>query len=395
MRSGLLSWLFHPNAVQSIFAVSEQFIKNKEHVFMSIAPDKHHNLGYFNLARGLGMILILAGHSFVPFLHISPVSGSPAPFSGAGSVLGAGVMAMFFLISGFGFYTRSPRKCLSTQNKLLLFPYYQVALILIAVRLVLTFLRGRNILQTAADLLLTYPLGLNAENSSALFGEPVKSVTILWFILALYGGWVIYNAICRIKDQRRQRLLVLGCVVVSWALTLISKAWPMCLPMALLACGYLDAGHTIKQKNLLFQPLSWKAWAAMAAVITISSAFGYVDIGAGIWKMGLIDVASTFCIGFILLRAYSRFMQLELRHPLIHILERIGNRSVWIVFLHAMEKSVLPWYRLQSLLPDASILCALICLIARSLLIWAAYRIFTRLQRILRTKKKARVRIDP
>ena len=362
---------------------------------MNIAPEKHYNLGFFNLARGLGMILILAGHSFVPFITPSIPTAASTLFSGAGSVIGAGVMAMFFMISGFGFYTRSAKKCISTQNKLLLIPYLQVIFLLFLARMGIALIRGRSLVTTAVDLLLTYPLGLNAENSSALFGAPVKSVTILWFILALYGGWILYNGISRLKNVFVRRALVISSVIASWVLTLIGKAWPLCLPMAMLACGYLAVGHTIKQRNLLAQKIPFIAWIVMIGITAASCVFGFVDIGAGVWKMGLLDVLSTFCIGIMLLRGYARFMHLSLRNPLIHTLERIGNRSIWILFLHAMEKTVLPWSRLSMLLPNSPLLCALLCLAIRGFLIWCAYKIFSRLHRYIRNNRKPKYRTNP
>ena len=42
-------------------------------------------LGYFNLARGLGMVLIVLGHSINLYLEPQP-TGSGGLFSGAGSV---------------------------------------------------------------------------------------------------------------------------------------------------------------------------------------------------------------------------------------------------------------------------------------------------------------------
>ena len=63
--------------------------------------ERYTNLGYFNTARGLGMLLILFGHSLSPFFDAP--DQTQVIFSGAGSLLGAGIMALFFMISGFGF----------------------------------------------------------------------------------------------------------------------------------------------------------------------------------------------------------------------------------------------------------------------------------------------------
>ena len=361
---------------------------------MPKSPEKYNSLGYFNLARGLGMILILAGHSFVPFTGGNHVTGTPYLFSGLGSVLGGGIMAMFFMISGFGFYTRSPKKCYAIQSKLLLKPYCLVAGALIVARPLLAIVKGRSLPAPLKELLLTYPLALNAENSSALMGEPIRSISILWFIVALFGGWLLYNRIRRIKSDVVRRRVVIGCVILSWLLTLVNRAWPFCLPMALLAVGYLAAGYNMKQKDLLFRKLSRGRWATMILITGISCAFGVVDIGAGIWRLGLIDVAATFCVGYMLMWFYSRFMELNIQNALIQRLERIGNRSIFIVFLHAFEKTLFPWYRLNQILPNQPLLASIVCFVGRSLMIWAIYRAYTICNRHMRKKKKKKIIIE-
>ena len=70
------------------------------------------------------MMLIVLGHSMNPVL---PKVRSSYPFQGAGTVLGGGIIAAFFMISGFGFYKRTPKKCFKIQKKILLKPYAMVA----------------------------------------------------------------------------------------------------------------------------------------------------------------------------------------------------------------------------------------------------------------------------
>ena len=57
--------------------------------------DNSESLGYYNLARGLGMMLIVLGHSMNPVL---PKVRSSYPFQGAGTVLGGGIIAAFFML---------------------------------------------------------------------------------------------------------------------------------------------------------------------------------------------------------------------------------------------------------------------------------------------------------
>ena len=97
-------------------------------------------------------------------------------------------------------------------------------------------------------------------------GIPIESVSIFWFVLALFGGWNLYNAIVQLKSVRMQCFLSAGCVVLGYFLTKLSKIWPFCLPMVLIAVGYLAAGEWIRKNHLLrkkfrcYAGLLWQQW---------------------------------------------------------------------------------------------------------------------------------------
>lgn len=352
---------------------------------MTREPEAYTTVGYFNLAKGLGMVLILLGHSITPFYprHLLQTG----LFSGAGSVLGAGMIAMFFMISGFGFYSRSPRRCLRIQTKTLLKPYVFTAAAILLTKLLLSVVKNRPFGQNGGELVLTYLLGLNAEGGGLLGTIPIESVSILWFILALFGGWLLYNGIFRIKSEAWRIIWIVMCVLTGYFLTLFSRVWPFCLPMMLLSAGYLAAGYEIRQRNLLDRKLHFRFWLVILAITIPCIAFGSVNIVACHWKLGILDVAGTFCVGFLLMKAYHVFMKLGVQGPVIRLLEAIGFHSVWVVFLHGYEKVIIPWYRLGTLLPNAPALAAAICFFARWAVIYGMFRFISRLPHLRRRKR--------
>lgn len=360
---------------------------------MGNAPKKYNTLGYFNLARGLGILMIIIGHSVSPFLMGSDAA-NPGIFANAGYVFGGGVMAMFFMISGFGFYVRRPKKCFTTQAKMLLKPYYLVGLSVLAVRMASAFLKGRNLLSTMIEGLLPYLLGMNAENISALAGEPIRSITVMWFVMALFVGWIIYNGICRLHSRAVKISLIALCVTLGWVLSSVAQAWPFCLPMGLITVGYLSVGYQIKQQQLLDSKLPGYLPPLMLVVIVFSCAVGNVDMGAGVWKAGPLDVGASFCIGYLLLQLYARFMERDHSHPILHILEWAGSRSIWILALHAFEKSALPWYRLHNLLQGRPLISTILCLVFRICLIWMLHSLISKCKRYKTRARKPKIAID-
>lgn len=351
---------------------------------------KGESLGYFNLARGLGILLIVIGHSMNP-LRMSSGQGEMMLFGGAGSILGGGIIAAFFMISGFGFYRRSPRKCLKIQIKLLLRPYVIVAAAVLITKLLLAIIEQRSFRNHGGELVLTYLLGLNAEGGGSFWGIPLESVSILWFVLALFGGWIIYNSCMQLSSGVLRGGMIAGCVVLSYLLTLLSKVWPFCLPMALLAVGYLAAGDCLRKKQLLWRDLPWWVWGILCLTVLVCAAFGEVNIVAGVWRLGLLDVWGSFCAGFLLLRLYACMMERDWHGPLISFLEEIGFHSIWIVCLHAYEKIIFPWYRIYGIFSEQPWLAVIICFAGRCGVMYILYRLILLISR--KWKKKGRKKI--
>ena len=347
--------------------------------------EKSEGLGYYNLARGLGITLIVLGHSMKPVL--GEMSGS-YPFQKAGTVLGGGIIAAFFMISGFGFYKRTPRKCFEIQKKILLKPYIMVGSAVLLTKVLLAILKKRPFLKNGGELVLTYLLGLNAEGGGNFMGIPIESVSILWFLLALFGGWNLYNTISRIKSVRWQRCLNVGCVATGYLLTKISAVWPFCLPMGFLAVGYLAAGEKIRKEHLLTRKLPWVCWGVIIVLTLISAAFGEVNIVACVWGLGIVDVAATFCTGFLLLRLYARVTEYDCKGKIARQLEEVGFSSIWIVCLHAYEKNIFPWYRLNAMLPEHPWIAVTLCFVGRCVVMYVLYQLILAVNHKRKRRKK-------
>lgn len=352
---------------------------------MNSVQRKHNGLGYFNLLRGLGLLFIILGHSIAPFLTQQTPVVTGSVFHGAGRVLGGGILTLFFMISGLGYYRRSPRKCLAVQSRLLLKPYLLASLAIILCRMILNFFKGAPYIRIAIGNSITFLLGLNASRGGSIGNIPLTTISILWFVVALFGGWVLYNQIQQLPQKKHRYYCILGCLMLSWILSMISKVWPFALPMVLQSVVYIWAGHEIRKRHLLYRRLTIPAWCVLGFMSLISLMFGYVDMAACVWKLGPIDMIGSVCIAFFILRLYSRFMQPGIRSAVVSHLEQLGMNSIRILCLHAVEHAVIPWKNLLKLLPNAPVLCAVICLLLKTAIIWGLYHLIFHL---LRKKKK-------
>ena len=352
---------------------------------MALTKYKHYSLGFFNMARGLGTLIVIFGHSMALYMVPPETQIQLTLFTGAGRVLGASVMAMFFLISGFYFHPRPVGKCIKTQARLLLKRYYLTAGAIILCRGVLQILRGKSAGSLVGMLTRTYLFGFNAYPATKIFGYDVGTVSLFWYILALFVGWVIYDVICVLTSGKTRWLLAGICVVCGWLLTEISQVWPMSLPTGLIAVGYIAVGAEIRNYRLLEQPMPVLHAIVVTVVALASLAFGYVDIAVCSWKMGLLDVAGTFCVGYLLLRLYTAVFSRRNPAVLARVIENVGLHSIWIFCIHGFEKALIPWEIIGKWFPGHPILCTMLCMSGRifviMVLFWLVYRARKRIRR--------------
>lgn len=334
-----------------------------------------NSIGYFNLARGIGMLMIVLEHTMQNVAGITAVPTETTLFAGTAGVLGGGLMAMFFLISGYGFFKSKPKKCVKLQAKLLLKPYYIVVVLILLTRIVLAILKRRSFWEHSGYLVFTYLFALNATGGDKmLFGIPISGVGIFWFLWATFGGWNIYNGICQIKNEKLQWFFVAVSVVTGYLMTLVSKTWPFALPMALLCTGYIAAGTLMRKKKLLERKLPIWIYALLIIPVVVSCAWGQVNFFSCVWKLGLVDILSTYCVGFLLLKVFAVLNNLRGNNFVTRMIENIGFKSIWILCIHGYEQVIVPWYRLAGIFQGHTGARILLCLLIQGIVIWGLYK---------------------
>ena len=349
---------------------------------MTNSPQHHNSLGFFNRVRGLATIWIILGHSIALFITGNSGFVTIPLFDNAGRVFGGAIMAMFLMVSGYYFYRRSPSKCLTTQAKFLLKPYAITGLSLILMNVIVLVLRGGKPLSYLIGMTLTYVLGIRSANGKYLLGIPLYSISILWFLLALFTGWVLYNLILGMKNRKVQWFCIVICMLASLAMSKVTEVWPFVLPSGLMAVGYLAVGHMMRVHQLLERKLPVYCWLIIGIIASISLTFGYIDIARGIWKLGMIDVLGSICVSFLLLRLNNVLAEFQWKGLVWRTIELVGSNSLWVFCLHAFEKEVVRWNKLSLLLPDLPVLCMIVCFVGRCAVMYLLYIGFIQIRKL-------------
>ena len=308
-------------------------------------------------------------------------------------------MAMFFMISGYSFHSRKMKRCVKTQIKLLLIPYWITVGCVIGAKLVLAVLHWRSFWLYGGQYIFSYLFainrGVNGGYDGTILGLKVDNVAMLWFFWALFGGWIIYNAITRIRNRRLQYFLIAACMFAGIGMTYISKIWPFVLPQMFQATGFLFMGHMIREKHLLERKLSPAEYAGAGVLAVISIIWGGTDMYTSVWKLGLLDYFGIASLGFGFMRFFSWLAEKRKWQAGYDFISNVGTNTQMILCIHAFDEKVIPWHRLHQFFEGRYWMGCIVYFVIRCVFIFYAYKIIHFIKaNFFRKKRKKRARIQ-
>ncbi|MCD8147171.1 MAG: hypothetical protein LUD84_07845 [Clostridiales bacterium] len=330
---------------------------------MSEHRQTQRGLGYFNAIYGYGMIMVILVHTIS---FNSDYFYSNFVFYGWFSVLGSAYMVLFFLLSGYGFTPSPARKALSFHFRTLLKPYYITAAAVLLAKLILSFVRRRSFWEHGGEYLLTYALGLNVEGGGTLFGIPVESVSILWFLLALFEARCLFNCLAHLKDRRLTYGLSLACTLLGYCMMRFSSVWPFVVHIGLMATGWVALGNLIREEHLLDKKLPLVPLLILAALSLNTFLRSHTDLIRGELNGGLLDVLGLSCLSVLLLFFFDWLTARTIDTAGNRFFAAIGMNNIWIICIHAFEKVILPNYKFLEWFPNSIFLQTVLMFAART-----------------------------
>ncbi len=333
---------------------------------MSEQRRAQRGLGYFNAIYGYGMLMVIFVHTIS---FNSEFFYSNFVFYGWFSVLGSAYMVLFFLLSGYGFNPSPAKKSLSFNFRTLLKPYYITAAAVLLAKLVLAFVRRRSFWAHGGEFLLTYALGLNFEGGGTLFGVPVESISILWFLWALFEARCLFNCLSHLKDRRLTYGLSFACTLLGYCMMRFSAVWPFVIHIGLMATGWVALGNLIREKHLLDRKLPLIPLLVLAVLSLYTFLRSHTDLIRGELSGGLMDVLGLTCLAVLLLHFFDWLTARTIDTAANRFFAAIGINNIWIICVHAFEKVILPNYKFLEWFPNSIFLQTVLMFAARAVFI--------------------------
>lgn len=293
-------------------------------------------LGMFDSAKGLAMLGIVLFHSFSLYNYDAVVGHTfgqgyllPLPLT----IINNGLMPFFFIIYGYSQKRKAFGYQLRKLISVLLKPFLAVLILAVICRGFFAYLRNENVIKTIKDNLTGFVLDTNALGP-------------LWFLLALFVGSVILNALLHIKNKTWQYASI-GFLFIISNLLLINDPLPRIFYLSLSAVTYLYFGFILKEFR----------WFSKVGVLKRT---GIVSLFVAIAGMALVNdllydhfsEPSLYIVirelvkisaGFILFYVSFLFTRLSHWTFMMEPVKWIGRYSLWFLLIHSLDYLLIDW----------------------------------------------------
>lgn len=276
---------------------------------MQNLTQQSQQIQWINYLKGIGIVLVVAGHVYTNFL-------SPLIFSFH--------MPLFFFIGGYLLSVKDPKEFLISKANHLLIPYLSFIIIFIALW-TYTFYTRNQLSPAVFTKLITDSL-LGGKHLAGWQG-------VFWFVTVFFVSQQILNFICY-KTSNNQ--VIFSIMVASLTLSYLNQTYlpllsfPLGINIVLFALPIMYMGKVYRETRFNF-PWWFILLASIAIIYFYHTDFSKMKIDLKYTKYGIPVISLFIALIFIeLLILFSK----DVGHFLGSILKPLSSASMMIMFTH-------------------------------------------------------------
>lgn len=301
--------------------------------------DKVKRIDFFDIAKGIGILCMIAGHM-----------GNPA----IDRIVFTFHVPLFFLISG---YFLSEKESISTfvkkKIRTLIIPYLFTGLCLVLIKIPVNIVLGTPnlMLSDMTNTFLKVLYGSGANENKTLWG--IGAIGAIWFLLALF--WALFIVKC-VSNIKLGWAIVLIIAVVSYLSSGI--VWlPWDIQAGGVAAVFVYIGLQIKRFGINFKKVNYPILiigiVALALQVIFNIRTSIVTNYYGFYGLSIIGAV------FICYLVIELSKLCEKNTTIKRILCFYGNNSIIILCVHLVELNNTPWRVAYSLMSNLGIMVSL------------------------------------
>lgn len=341
------------------------------------------NLTMFDFAKGVGIIAIIAGHTFEAVSgNLESIQSSNGLLFGlVGVLVMYGMMPMFFIASGYGFRVANVFETTKKQIRFWIKPFL---IVFIGTALVCA---GRYVFDNSFGMeelkynLLPFVFGQAHEGYR--LGMKLFSIGPMWFGTALCFAWILLNGILNINNKY-VRCVFGGIVILAGYYLSMHDFNVWCIPQIFYVMIILYAGYFIREKKIFGKEKkkSIMIYGVLALFSMIAGIANGSQIGIASAQWGtnyIVTIIVSVLSSVVILWLFLNLNPL-LKNKLKHI-KKIGRATYYIFYIHTFEWLVIPWNQIYKSLGINQAVSFVAILALRSLIIYAIYSCITKIKK--------------
>ncbi len=301
---------------------------------------KKDYIGMFDVVKGFLLFGIVFAHHYSFFNGGMRrfIPDAPVARFCSWSALGIG---LFFVIAG---YQYRPAKTIESyirkQARQLLLPYFAALALVAAFRFLIHYAAAGEFRIQEISTILTgacYGVIQNME----IVGIWAYSIQAFWFLPTFFFSGLFFQMLKRLPD-RYSTICILGLTVLA---VYMPDAYHFQFPWFLIqscgALGFMELGHFMKRRRILYQKLP--VWFAAGAVCLYAGChvFSSANVASNVWRAGMIDYMAACGMSVVVLRLYLKWGIGEWN--CLSLLEYVGMYSLLFFLVHGVGLLVIPW----------------------------------------------------
>ncbi|HIS89067.1 acyltransferase family protein [Limosilactobacillus reuteri] len=292
---------------------------------------KNKRIAWIDIARGIAIIAVVAGHSL----------GNYWP-GYLGNFLFAFHMPIFFILSGY-LYHEQNQKTLEKKNFFnLLMPYIATVaigfILLFLYRMVPNSIIAPSRGSSFRDFFFSAIYGAGGDVFIPDTSIKIKAIGAIWFLMAMFIANQIFNLIMKLKIKVRYKVMVIILLTLVGVQTAKYFFLPFSVQPALIAQCFLMSGYLIKKYNILSK-VNWLV-IVMLLLLWIWDAFFNLFDFEGVNATNIYIALPVGITSSIVVMKFSMYIE-NLTASVIEVFERIflffGEQSLILLCFHLID----------------------------------------------------------
>lgn len=281
-------------------------------------------IDYFDIAKGIGMLLVIIGHM--------PLGDYPM----IRTFIYSFHMPLFFLISGYFFKQRENKDCLKNIFRHLILPYIITCLVMIGYLILKNVIVEKSIVQIPSILKTWSLAALYGKGSGTEFG--IIPIGAIWFLLALSFSTYFMNIL---YNNKYRALWIIAIAFVGYKTA--QYFWlPFSIQAGMTALFFMYLGVLAKENDILNIKINWILYSFLIFTTVFCTMYcGKLFMVKNIFENGIIDIigalsGSILCIKFsMIIDKFSKYIK--------KFLVFMGRNSLIAMCAHLFSLNCIGW----------------------------------------------------